>query len=161
MRNSRLGVAQHLLLLLSVVTLSLGRAAFADDTKTIPQSLLLGFLADNSTFALIDARSPEEFNEAHISGAVNVPVGSVDDFTASLPDDHDQLIVVYCKTGKRAALLQSELEERGYTDVRVLRSNQIVWFDELAVFNCAAPSSQESNGNETAKLIDGLPEVTK
>jgi phage shock protein E len=155
------------LLLLFVVTLvpsmppsALG-ADDAVDTRPIPQSLLLEFLADDSTFTLIDARSPEEFDESHITGAVNVPVESVDQLLSRLPEDRSELIVVYCRTGKRAARLQSELNKRGYTDVRVLRSKQIVWFDDLAVFDCATSASDEFTDNETASLTVGLPEDSK
>ena len=49
--------------------------------STIPRidrNLLLGFLADDSTLTLIDARSPEEFTEQHLPGAINIPFDAVD-----------------------------------------------------------------------------------
>lgn len=147
---------------LGIAAVWLGSAAYGDGNAgaatAVPQSLLLEYLADNSAFTLVDARSPEEFGRSHISGAINVPLDSLDESTAGLPDAPDALIVVYCKTGKRAALLQSRLIDRGYTNVRVLRAEQIFWFDDMAVFNCATPSSRESAGEETASLADKLLE---
>jgi rhodanese-related sulfurtransferase len=110
----------------------------------VPQKLLLSFLADNSTFTMLDARSAEEFQASHISGAINVPHDSPIDSNTDLPADLDEPIVVYCRTGKRATALQLRLQEHGYTGVQVLQADQVVWFDGAAVFNCGVPSPQES-----------------
>jgi len=114
------------------------------DTETLPNSpvsrvdrdLLLGFLADNSTLTLIDARSPEEFGAQHLPGAINVPSDAVDDNVERLPKDKTKPVVVYCRSGKRAGLLMQALLERGYTDVQVLPREQIFWEDDFMVFNC-------------------------
>jgi rhodanese-related sulfurtransferase len=166
MSQSNCQFAQLPLLVVGALALSLAPLAIADgdaagEAEPVPQSLLLEYLADDSRFTLVDARSPGEFNESHITGAVNVPVDSVDELINSLPEDPDEMIVVYCKTGKRARQLQSKLEDRGFTDVRVLQSDQIVWFDGMAVFNCATPPSRESAGNATARLVDGLSKESK
>lgn len=127
----------------------------------VPQKLLLSFLADNSTFTLLDARSAEEFQASHISGAINVPHDSPIDSNADLPADLDEPIVIYCKTGKRATALQLKLREHGYTDVQVLQANQVVWFDGAAVFNCGVPSSQESTHVLTSNRNADSGEETK
>lgn len=111
----------------------------------VPQKLLLSFLADNSTLTLIDARSREEFQASHIGGAINVPHDTSIDSNTGLPSDLQAPIVIYCKTGKRAAALRSKLRELGYTDVQVLQPGQITWFDGMAVFNCGVPTSQDSS----------------
>jgi len=143
--------------LFGVDVLALSGPGFADPQQSpdpVPQKQLLGYLADNSTFTLIDARSAEEFEASHVSGAVNVPVGALDDSAELLPVDRDAPIVVYCKTGKRATVLKDKLVERGYTDVQVLRADQIHWFDDMAVFNCATPSATSAADPATA-LVDG------
>ena len=119
----------------------------------MPQSLLLKFLADNETFTLLDARSPKEFAASHINGAINLPHDSAGDELSSLPSDLNAPIVVYCKTGKRARRLQAALVERGYSNVRVLLPEQIVWFDNMAVFNCGTPAA-----GQTGKTITNLPD---
>jgi len=112
----------------------------------VARELLLAYLVDNNTFTLIDARSAEEFDAAHIAGAVNVPAGSAREHASRLPEDHGAKIIVYCRSGKRAAALQSELDAMGYSDVRVLRAEQVTWFDGMAVFNCATPSPTHPAG---------------
>lgn len=127
----------------------------------VPQSLLLRYLADNSAFTLIDARSPDEFASSHIAGAINIPYDAVDDgIDRLLPDSHAP-IVIYCRTGKRAARLGMQLEERGYTNVRILRSDQIFWADGLAAFNCATPATQNAARVSTITLPEGSREENK
>jgi phage shock protein E len=138
MQLREFGHARRVLALAGVVLVLAAPAAAASE-QPVPQPLLLAFLADNSSFTLLDARTPDEYAEAHLTGAVNVPHDAVDDKAAALPGHPGATIVVYCKTGKRAGLLKSELAKRGYTDVRVLLPDQIHWFDGLAVFNCATP----------------------
>lgn len=109
----------------------------------IDQSLLLRYLADNSTFTLIDARSEQEFDVGHILGAVNVPHDAVDEFSVVLPEDVDAPLVVYCRTGKRAAKLAEALTLEGYTNVRVLGPAQLFWSDSAPMFNCGVPTQAE------------------
>jgi len=131
------------------------QSSTAPDTPTVSQSLLLEILADNPTFTLVDARSAEEFAASHIAGAINVPHDAADDRLPLLPSDLHEVIIIYCKTDKRAAALQTKLEERGYTDVRVLQSQQIFWFDGVAVFNCGVPASEESADDFISLLNEG------
>lgn len=108
----------------------------------VPQSLLLDYLADKSAFTLIDARSPEEYAESHIGGAINIPYDQLDRFEDALPAPLDGTVVVYCRTGRRAGKLQSQLAERGYSDVRVLQAEQIYSSDGLMTFNCGTTEAQ-------------------
>jgi len=135
------------------VFLATTAAAQAGDTPAsdaaappVARELLLDFLIDPDAFTLLDARSPAEFEAAHITGAINIPAGSARELADRLPADHAATIIVYCRTGKRAAALRSELEAMGYSDVRVLRAGQVTWFDGMAVFNCATPSPPHSAG---------------
>ena len=68
-------------------------------------------------YIILDVRTPEEFSEAHIPGAVNVPnetIGS--DEIPELPDK-DQMILVYCRSGNRSRQASEKLAEQGYTNV--------------------------------------------
>ncbi len=134
-----------------VITAGSANAGAPDAASLIDRSLLLDYLVDESTFFLVDARSPDEFAAAHISGAVNVPHDAEQASFSALPEDRAAPIIVYCQTGKRARLLRNRLLDTGYTNVRVLQPEQIVWFDGLAVFNCAVDSSDASAG-----LIDQI-----
>lgn len=124
----------------------------------VPQSLLLDYLADKSAFTLIDARSPGEYAESHIDGARNVPHDDLEQHLDALPAALDETIVVYCRTGKRAARLKAQLTERGYSDVRVLQPDQIFSSGDLMVFNCGVPESKPPAASDSA-AADAREEV--
>ena len=70
-----------------------------------------------SNYMILDVRTPAEFAEKHIPNAVNLPnesIGSVE--IAELPDK-DQLILVYCRSGRRSKEAAEKLVLLGYTNV--------------------------------------------
>lgn len=150
-----------LVLLLSAGAVLAEQAAEDAAATKVPRSLLLQFLTDQSTFTLIDARSPDEFAVTHIAGAINVPHDATDGFTPLLPSDLSAPIVIYCQTGNRARQLRSMLLERGYTNVGVLKPDQIFWFDNMAVFNCGVDPHAGSADNMISLLSKGKTEVTE
>ena len=123
----------------SAASIAASIAAPATDPAAarVEQSLLLAYLADKSVFTLIDARSPEEFQASHVEGAINLPLDRVGAKNPALPSAKDEPIVVYCKTGKRAAAVAQALSALGYENVRVLPSEQLMFHDDLVIFNCS------------------------
>ena len=79
----------------------------------------------------IDARTPELYQEGHIQGARNLPIGDFDRQADTIFNDlpEDTLIVTYCD-GEDCALsaeLALKLKEIGYDNVRVLHNGWSVW----------------------------------
>jgi rhodanese-related sulfurtransferase len=112
--------------------------------EPVDRKLLLGFLADSSTMTLIDARSPAEFAEQHLPGAINIPFDAIKVNEEILPEDPARPVVIYCRTGERAGLLREQLLARGYEDVRVLPRQQMFWEDDFMVFNCSTDAAGET-----------------
>lgn len=139
--SRKVAIAACALLLITAAAAS--SAASEDSIGPIDRSVLLSYLADNSTFTLIDARSAEEYEVGHILGAVNVPHDAVDDAVAVLPEDRAAPLVVYCKTGKRASKAAERLEALGFTNVRVLGPQQLFWSDTAPMFNCGVPAETD------------------
>ena len=72
---------------------------------------------DEDNEIVLDVRTPEEYAEAHIPGAINVPNETIgDDAIAELPDKA-QLIMVYCRSGNRSKQAAQKLADQGYTNV--------------------------------------------
>ena len=69
---------------------------------------------------LLDVRSPGEFAEGHLAGAVNVPVNELEATLASLPVDRNKEIVVYCRSGLRSSRARTILLKAGYSKVEDL-----------------------------------------
>ena len=65
---------------------------------------------------LIDVRTPEEYREKHIEGAVNIPVYEIDNIKNEIIDPN-KVILVYCKTGKRSKIVKQILTQTGYKNV--------------------------------------------
>jgi rhodanese-related sulfurtransferase len=135
--------------LLMALLPALAPPAIATETASPPHSpgprvdrdLLLGFLADNDTLTLMDARSPEEYAEQHLPGAINIPFDAVEANAALLPADIEKPVVIYCRSGKRAGILAQQLIAKGYTDVQVLPREQMYWQDNFMAFNCSTESA--------------------
>jgi len=59
-------------------------------------------------------RSADEFNKAHIPGAVQL---SGDELLVALPEDKATPILLYCNSGRRSAAAANAVVGLGYTDV--------------------------------------------
>lgn len=73
------------------------------------------FVSTSASHLLIDVRTPEEFASGHISGAVNIPVESLQSRLSEV--SNGQPIVVYCRSGNRSATASQILEQAGYTSI--------------------------------------------
>jgi phage shock protein E len=70
---------------------------------------------------LVDVRSPEEFASEHLDGAVNIPVGELEQRLSEL-EPKDKPVVVYCASGFRSMRAASKLSSAGFTTVADLGS---------------------------------------
>ena len=74
-------------------------------------------MAEEDNFILLDVRTPEEFADGHIPGALNIPNESIgENDIAELPDK-EQRIYVYCRSGNRSKQASAKLVNLGYTNV--------------------------------------------
>ena len=66
---------------------------------------------------LIDVRSPQEYREGHLDGAISIPDYQIKRTATKQIKNKEQLIVVYCSTGHRSQEAQKILQNMGYTNV--------------------------------------------
>ena len=71
-----------------------------------------------SDYIIIDARTTEEFAEGHIENAILIPEYEIADRAEKELPDKDQLILVYCRSGRRSKIASEELVKLGYTNVK-------------------------------------------
>lgn len=76
-----------------------------------------GSAAFNPENALIDVRSPQEFEAGHIENAKNIPVDKIAEDIKNTVPDKEKTIVLYCRSGKRAAIAEKTLKDMGYKNV--------------------------------------------
>ena len=71
-----------------------------------------------SGYIIIDARMQEEYDEGHIPRAILIPEYEIADRAETELPDKDQLILVYCRSGRRSKIAAEELVKLGYTNVK-------------------------------------------
>lgn len=65
---------------------------------------------------LLDVRTPQEYRDGHIPGSKNVPLQAIDK-VASVAENKDTALYVYCYSGARSRQAVSHLQHMGYTKV--------------------------------------------
>jgi rhodanese-related sulfurtransferase len=66
---------------------------------------------------LLDVRTQEEYDAAHIEGAQLLPYDAIAQRADELPQDKDAAVIVYCRSGSRSAAAAQTLVGLGYTQV--------------------------------------------
>jgi rhodanese-related sulfurtransferase len=69
-------------------------------------------------YVIIDARTQEEYDEGHIEGAILMPEYEVSSRAEKELKDKNQLILVYCRSGRRSKIAAQALADLGYTNVK-------------------------------------------
>ena len=69
-------------------------------------------------YIILDVRTPEEFAERHIEGAILIPDYEIGEKAESILTDTEQLILVYCRSGRRSKNAANELATLGYTNIK-------------------------------------------
>ena len=74
-------------------------------------------MAQETGYIILDVRRADEFAAGHIPGAINVANESIG--TEEIPElpDKNQLIMVYCRSGRRSKVASEKLVKLGYTNI--------------------------------------------
>ena len=74
-------------------------------------------MRDEKNYIILDVRKPDEFAEGHIPGAINVPNEEIDTAEIAELPAKKQLILVYCRSGRRSKEAAEKLAKLGYTNI--------------------------------------------
>ena len=69
-------------------------------------------------YIILDVRTQDEFDESRIPGAILIPHNEITEKAEDLLTNKDQLILVYCRSGRRSKLAAEALVELGYTNIK-------------------------------------------
>ena len=69
-------------------------------------------------YIILDVREQEEFDQGHIPGAILIPYTQIEERAEEVLPDKEQLILVYCRSGRRSKIAAEALVELGYTNIR-------------------------------------------
>ena len=99
--------------------LLVGCAAPAEEItyRQVNMDEAITMMEEGTGYIILDVRTPEEFAERHIPGAINIPNETIG--TEEIPElpDKDQLILVYCRSGNRSKQASEKLAALGYTNI--------------------------------------------
>ena len=92
----------------------------AGDKKTYRQvspEEAAAMMEEESDYIILDVRTQEEYETAHIPGAICIPNETIG--TEDIPElpDKEQLILVYCRSGNRSKQASEKLAKQGYTNI--------------------------------------------
>ena len=69
-------------------------------------------------YIILDVRTQEEYDQGHIPGAILISHEEIAEKAEDVLTDKDQLILVYCRSGRRSKLAAEALVELGYTNIK-------------------------------------------
>lgn len=69
-------------------------------------------------YVIVDTRTQEEYDGGHIENAILIPDYEISEKAKDELPDKEQLILVYCRSGRRSKIASAQLVELGYTNVK-------------------------------------------
>lgn len=91
------------------------------DIKEITSDSLRKLIKENPNIQIVDIRSPQEYQENRIRGAINIPLYDLKQNASKLLQDKNKIIILYCQYGERSKKAYKVLEEMGYTNIYSLK----------------------------------------
>ena len=85
--------------------------------KQISQSEAKEMMAKDDGHIIVDVRREDEYNAGHIPGAIRVTNEDIGDTMPEELPDLNQIILVYCRSGRRSKEASEKLAKIGYTNV--------------------------------------------
>ena len=69
-------------------------------------------------YIILDVRTQEEYDQGHIPGATQISHEEIAEKAEDVLTNKDQLILVYCRSGRRSKIAAEALVELGYTNIK-------------------------------------------
>ncbi|MDN3653352.1 rhodanese-like domain-containing protein [Thalassotalea ponticola] len=131
----------YTVLLASLLSLLIGQKSMANEQlqtaekaqteqqsiTSISQQQLLERQQSGQPILLLDVRSEQEYILGHVPGAFNIPHSEIADNLAVLEPYQDKEVIVYCRSGRRAALAIEQLQQLGFSNVIHLEGDMNLW----------------------------------
>ena len=89
----------------------------ADSYRQISQETAKEMMNAEDEHIIIDVRRQDEYDSGHIEGAICIPNESIDTEQPPELPDLNQIILVYCRSGRRSKEAAQKLYDMGYTNV--------------------------------------------
>lgn len=77
----------------------------------------------------LDVREDTEFRDGHIVNAKSIPLGVLEGRLKEIESHKEKPVVVYCRTGQRAAKAGAILQRQGFNTIYKLKGGMMAWTD--------------------------------
>lgn len=116
---------------LVVLAVAIAFGALATEPATIEPKTVIERLAwGDRSLVLLDVRTPAEFAEGHVPGAINIPHTEIASRIGELSDARDRDLVVYCRSGNRTEQALAALRKAGFSRLFHLKGDYLRWSEE-------------------------------
>nr|WP_246560605.1 rhodanese-like domain-containing protein [Geobacter grbiciae] len=112
--------------IIPMIVLALAATVLAAGYRDIKASEAKSLLAANKKVFLLDVRTPEEFGQGRLHGAVLIPINEVERRIGEIP--RNRPVVVYCAVGSRSGLVAGFLSRKGYREVYNMADGIVGWY---------------------------------
>lgn len=111
--------------LVGLVVLLVASLGLAQGFKIVTVDDLNRALSNPKTF-VIDVRTPQEYAEGHVPGAVNWPLQQIESWWSKVPKD--RVVYVKCNTQNRSRVAVQYLLSKGYRDLNLVTGGIQAWY---------------------------------
>lgn len=112
-------------MLLTVGMVMVCSAAVAAVSRNITSSQAKPLLDKGGIF-LLDVRTPQEFQQARLKGAVLIPIDQIERRIGEIP--RNKPVLVYCAVGSRSNMVAGFLAEKGYREIYNMSDGIVGWY---------------------------------
>jgi rhodanese-related sulfurtransferase len=125
------GMTRTMLGLVLALAVLVTACSSGSDTETIelvsPEQAAQVIEDDPAGLVILDIRTPEEYDEARIDGAVNIDYYDTD-FVDQLDTlDKDRPYVMYCRSGNRSSDAITTMKDLGFSEVYEIDGGIVNW----------------------------------
>jgi rhodanese-related sulfurtransferase len=122
-QNGRNDTMKKLIFLLVAVMML---AACGQDTEKDQGAVYVNITAEEAKqimdseegYIILDVREQDEYDAGHIPGAILIPYTQIGEKAEKVLPDKGQLLLVYCRSGRRSKIAAEALVELGYTNIK-------------------------------------------
>lgn len=105
-------------LIIVALTMGMGGVAQAAGFEIISQQAAWELMQKPGDYVIVDVRNEDEYVTGHIPNAVLVPLPNLAAAAAEKLQDKAQLLLVYCRSGRRSKIAAQKLAEMGYSKIK-------------------------------------------
>ncbi len=126
----RNGLVWAVLIILVIATTTMAAGSAVTNVTVRNAQKLIRERAGKADFVILDVRTPREFSEGHLDGAVNLDVQSPDFEKGLRALDPNKSYLVYCRTGNRSRRAVLAMDALGFRSIFHMTEGIVKWHQQ-------------------------------